>query len=131
MTSQPQFASAWLVSDGRVLASADVALTSKARRQGVIGKRGFDGAMVIPQCKWIHSIGVKVALDVAYLNSVNAVIKVQRVKPMRIALPVAQSRIVIEAAAGSFARWGLKLGDTVEVRDTETDVSTTAGGVLK
>ena len=131
MTSQPQFASAWLVSDGRVLASADVALTSKARRQGVIGKRRFDGAIVIPQCKWIHSIGVKVGLDVAYLNSVNAVIKVQRVKPMRIALPVAQSRIVIEAAAGSFARWGLKLGDTVEVRDTATDVSTAAGGVLK
>ena len=121
MTSQPQFASAWLVSDGRVLASADVALTPKARRHGLIGKQHIDGAMVIPECKWIHSLGVKVALDVAYLNSVNAVVKVQRLKPMRVALPVAQSRIVVEAAAGSFARWGLKLGDTVEVRDTRTD----------
>ena len=121
MTSQPQFASAWLVSDGRVLASADVALTPKARRQGVIGKRHLEGAMVIPDCKWIHSLGVKVALDVAYLNSANAVIKVQRVKPMRIALPVAHSRIVVEAAAGSFARWGLKLGDTIEVRDARAD----------
>jgi len=124
MTSQPQFASAWLVSDGRVLASADVALTPKARRQGVIGKRRLDGAMVIIGCKWIHSVGVKVALDVAYLDSANAVIKMQRVKPMRIALPVARSRIVVEAAAGSFARWGLKLGDIIEVRDTHAEVST-------
>ncbi len=126
MTSQPQFASAWLVSAGRVLASADVALTPKARRQGVIGRQHLDGAIVIPNCKWIHSLGVKIALDVAYLNSANAVIKMQRVKPMRIALPVAQSRFVIEAAAGSFARWGLKPGDTIEVRNTRAEASTEA-----
>lgn len=120
MTSQPHFASAWLVSGGRVLASAEVANTAKARRKGVIGRPQFEGAMVIPQCKWIHSFGVRVALDVAYLNSANVVFKVQRVKPMRIALPVVQSRTVVEANAGSFARWGLRLGDTIEVRDTIT-----------
>lgn len=108
----------WLVSDGRVLASADVANTPRARRRGLIGQRSVTTAMVLEDCRWIHTIGVKCALDVAYLNADGAVIKMQRIAPMRIPLPVKDSRLVIETQAGSFERWGLQLGAVVELRYT-------------
>lgn len=107
---------AWLVSDGRVLASANVANTSRSRRHGLIGQQSVTTALVLDHCRWIHTIGVKCALDVAYLDEVGAVVKMQRVAPMRVALPVTKSRLVIEASAGSFERWGLQLGDVIEVR---------------
>ncbi|MEO5973960.1 MAG: DUF192 domain-containing protein [Ilumatobacteraceae bacterium] len=118
MNSQLSLPTAWLVSDGRVLASADVASTSRARRRGLIGVRNVDTALVLTPCRWIHTVGVKRNLDIAYLDATNSVIKVLLVPPLRVCLPVWKARLVIEAAAGSFERWGLKLGDVVEVRRT-------------
>ena len=40
--------SAWLVSDGRVLASAEVAATRAERRRGLLGRDGLDGARAAP-----------------------------------------------------------------------------------
>jgi uncharacterized membrane protein (UPF0127 family) len=34
----------------------------------------------------------------------------------RLALPVWHARSVIEARAGAFERWGLRVGDEVEIR---------------
>lgn len=109
---------AWLVSDGRVLASADVANTPQARRRGLIGQRAVTTALVLDNCRWIHTIGVKCSLDVAYLDAEGTVIKMQRLSPWRVPLPVTKARLVVEAAAGSFERWGLQLGDIIELRYT-------------
>jgi len=39
----------------------------------------------------------------------------------RVGIPVGRARSVVEAEAGAFARWGLRVGDVVEVRlDDET-----------
>jgi uncharacterized membrane protein (UPF0127 family) len=107
---------AWLVAEGRVLASANVAETRSTRRRGLIGQRDPQYALVLPQCRWVHTIGMKCALDVAYLDNDSRVIKMQRLVPMRLPLPVPAARTVVEAKAGSFERWGLRVGDTVEVR---------------
>ena len=109
---------AWLVSDGRVLASADVANTARARRRGLIGQSSVTTALVLDNCRWIHTIGVRCALDIAYLDADSTVIKMQRLVPRRVPLPVRRSRAVIEAPAGSFERWGLHIGDVIEVRHT-------------
>jgi len=42
--------------------------------------------------------------------------KVQRLSPMRLPLPVLAACSVVEARAGSFDRWGVRIGDIVEVR---------------
>lgn len=118
MKIQTPLPAAWLVSDGRVLASANIANTPRARRHGLIGQQTITTALVLDHCRWIHTIGVKCVLDVAYLNADGAVIKMQRVIPMHVSLPVTKSRLVIEASAGSFERWGLQLGDVIEVRYT-------------
>lgn len=109
---------AWLVAQGRVLASATVADSRSERRRGLIGEHDPQFAMVLPHCNWVHTIGVRCALDVAYLDDESHVVKVQRLGRMRLAMPVRGARTVVEAKAGSFERWGLHVGDVIEIRRT-------------
>jgi uncharacterized membrane protein (UPF0127 family) len=55
-------------------------------------------------------------LDIAYLDDESRIVKLQRLRPMRLPLPVLAARKVVEARAGSFDRWGVRVGDIVEVR---------------
>jgi uncharacterized membrane protein (UPF0127 family) len=107
---------AWIVSSGRVLASAQVATTRRERRRGLLGRKGCDGAMVLPRCRWVHTVGMRFALDVAFLDGENRVIKVTDVGRFRLCAPVGGARTVIEAERGAFARWGVRLNDVIEIR---------------
>jgi uncharacterized membrane protein (UPF0127 family) len=118
MKQRTPLPTAWLVSEGRVLASADVANTAAARRRGLIGRGFVEGAFVLTPCKWVHTIGVRLDLDIAYLNHEGVVIKVERLSPLRIAAPVRRCVTVIEASAGSFERWDVQVSDRIEVRYT-------------
>ncbi len=113
MTSEP---TAWLVSEGRVLASASIASTRTERRVGLRGKNSCDGAFVLDRCRWIHTLGMNFDLDVAYLDASGRVIKTVRMGCNRVGAPVIHARVVVEAASGAFARWGLRVGDVVEIR---------------
>ena len=117
---------AWLVSGARVLASAEVAETGSAKRKGLSGRASVDGALVIPGCKWVHTIGMKFPIDVAYLDEGGRVVKIECLKPLRMGAPVKGAHTVVEAESGAFERWGLRTGDTVEVRPTEGDPTTGA-----
>ena len=118
MGTPPPLRSAWLVSDGRVLASADVAETRRSRRVGLLGKTTTDTALVITPCSWVHSLGMRFPLDVAYVDAQGTVLRAARLSPWRVGPLVRGSHFVIEAKAGSFERWGLAPGDTVEVRSS-------------
>ena len=41
-------------------------------------------------------------------------------KRYRLGVPVLRARTVIEAEAGAFERWKLRVGDVVEVREDQT-----------
>jgi uncharacterized membrane protein (UPF0127 family) len=111
----------WLVTeDARVLASADVADTRADRRRGLLGRDQLDGAYVLRPCRWIHTIGMRFPIDVAYLDARGEVIKTMQMHRHRVGVPVWRARLVIEAQAGAFARWGLHVGDVIEVRDDDT-----------
>ena len=116
MGNRPPLRSAWLVSEGRVLASADVADTARARRIGLLGKTTTETALVLEPCSWVHTLGMRFALDVAYVDREGVVVKVSRLEPWRVGAPVRGSKFVIEAASGAFERWGLRVGSLVEVR---------------
>jgi uncharacterized membrane protein (UPF0127 family) len=107
---------AWLVSDGRVLASAEVAGGRRERARGLLGRTSIEGAFVIERCRWVHTVGMRVPIDVAYVDAQGVVVKTVAMRRQRVGAPVWKSRTVIEAAGGAFARWGLRVGDTVEVR---------------
>ena len=114
---------AWLVSDARVLASAQVADDRSSRRRGLLKLDDFEGALVIEPCRWIHTVGMRFPIDVAYRDADDVVIKTIQMHRNRVGVPVGRARSVIEAEAGAFARWGLRVGDVVEVRCDETSSS--------
>jgi hypothetical protein len=108
---------AWLVSDGRVLASAEEASGRRARSKGLLGRDGIEGAIVLRSCRWVHTLGMRFPIDVAYLDGDGTVLKTVRMRQHRIGVPVWHADTVIEAEAGAFARWGLLVGACVEVRE--------------
>lgn len=108
---------AWLVTeDARVLASAEVADNRASRRKGLLGRDHLDGAIVLSPCRWVHTIGMQFPVDVAFLNSEGTVVKTMQMRRQRIGVPVWHARLIVEAEAGAFARWGLRVGDVVHVR---------------
>lgn len=112
---------AWLVSDAKVLASAEVVVTRQQRRKGLLGRDSTEGALVIDRCRWIHTIGMKFPIDVAYLDPDGVVVKTIQMQRFRMGIPVWNARSVIEAEAGAFGRWGLRVGDQIEIRNDDSD----------
>lgn len=110
---------AWLVTNARVLASADMATTRSQRRKGLLGRDGLEGAMVISPCRWVHTLGMRFPLDVAFLDADGLVIRTVQMPRHRLGMPVVRARSVIEAEAGAFARWGVHVGDVIELREHE------------
>ena len=108
----------WLLCQAQVLSSLNIADCARTRRRGLIGQIEIETPLLIDSCKWIHTFGVKCSLDVAYLDSEFKVIKVQTIKPRRVALPVFGASHVLEAGAGTFENWGLVIGHTLETRLT-------------
>mgnify|MGYP003810473715 FL=1 len=109
--------SCWIVSEGHVLASAERADDRRARAHGLLGRDGLEGALVITKCRSVHTIGMRFDLDVAYLAADGTVLKIAHMRRNRIGAPVWKAAMVVEAASGAFERWGLQVGDQVELRE--------------
>ncbi len=109
------------MSGARVLASAEVATDGANRRRGLLGRDDIEGALVIESCRWVHTVGMRFPIDVAYVDSEGVVLKTARMGRHRIGWPVRGGDWVIEAQAGAFARWDLHVGDTIELRDAPAD----------
>ncbi len=106
----------WLLRDGDVLASAEVADTFAARSRGLLGRSDFAGAMVLPRTKAVHTLGMRFPIDVAFCDRDLVVVGIVRLRPWRMSAPRLRCRSVVEARAGAFDRWGLRVGDTLELR---------------
>ena len=106
----------WLVSNGHVLASANLATSRQDRRRGLIGVSDVHTPLVLRPCNWVHTVGMRAEIDVAYIAADGTVLETHRLRPMRVAPWNRKAETVVEAAAGSFERWNLTVGDCVEVR---------------
>jgi len=112
-----EVAMAWLLRGGDVLASVEIARTARARAFGLIGKKRFEGGLLLEPCRAVHSIGVRFPVDVAYLDASRTVIAMSRMARNRVGVPRRAARSVLEAESGAFERWGLNLGDELEIRE--------------
>jgi uncharacterized membrane protein (UPF0127 family) len=92
----------------------EVASTRRARRRGLLGRDGIDGALLLTPARSVHTIGMRFHLDVAYLSREGVVLEVARMARNRVGRPRLRARAVLEAEAGAFERWGLGVGDVVE-----------------
>jgi uncharacterized membrane protein (UPF0127 family) len=105
----------WLVRGDTVLASVEVATSRAARRRGLLRRECFDGALVLRPCRQVHTVGMRFPLDVVWCDADGRVLRVAQLPPHRVSRPVRRARVVIEAEAGAAARWGLRVGDAVEI----------------
>ncbi len=108
---------AWLVRDGDVLASTEVAETAAARRRGLIGREDLEGALVLRPCRHVHTVGMRFPLDVACCDDHGVVLRTLSLAPWRVAPIVWRTAFVVEARAGAFERWQLRAGDRLEVTE--------------
>jgi uncharacterized membrane protein (UPF0127 family) len=105
----------WLLRDGEVLASLVVADTRSARRRGLLGRTAFEGALLLTPTRGVHTLGMRFPIDVAFLDADLVVLDAARMDRHRIGRPRAGARSVLEAEAGAFGRWGLAVGDHLEL----------------
>jgi uncharacterized membrane protein (UPF0127 family) len=106
----------WLLRNGDVLATAEVADSLGRRAKGLLGRSGYEGAMVLPHTRSVHTFFMAFAIDVAFCDRDLRVVAVTTLRPWRMALPRRGCRSVVEAEAGAFERWGLRTGDRLELR---------------
>ena len=103
--------------DGDVLAALEVAGSRKARRRGLLGRDGFDGALLLkPARLGVHSFGMRFELDVALCDRDLTVRRTVCLRPGRMTRPSLLAPCVIEAQAGAFDRWRLRPGDHLEMK---------------
>ena len=107
----------WLVRDGEVLATAELASTRRERARGLLGRRGYEGALLFRKVRQVHTVGMRFTIDVAFCDGEGRVLRTVTLRPWRISRVVWRSALVIEAEAGAFERWSLRVGDHVVVKD--------------
>ena len=107
---------AWLLRDGEVLASLEIAESRRDRRRGLLGRDGIDGAILLRPARSVHTVGMRFPIDVAFCDTDLRVVRVVRMPRHRVSRLVWRSRAVIEAEAGAFDRWKLRPGDELEVK---------------
>ena len=107
----------WLVREGDVLAAAEVAATARARRRGLRGRGGVEGAFVLRPCRNVHTVGMRFTIDVAFCDRDGVVIRTCCLRPWRLSPVVPRAALAIEAPVGAFERWNLRLGDKIEVKE--------------
>jgi uncharacterized membrane protein (UPF0127 family) len=98
------------------LAAAEVAVTRRARRRGLLGREAFEGVLVLRPCRQVHTFGMHFPIDVAFCDRDGFVLYARTLQPRRISRPAPRAYFAIEAPSGCFDRWKLCVGDIVEVR---------------
>ena len=99
-----------------MLASLELAESRRARTRGLLGRDGVDGALLLRPARSVHTLGMRFAIDVAFCDADLRVIRTVTMARHRLSRPAWRARSVIEAEAGSFARWNLQPGDELEVK---------------
>jgi uncharacterized membrane protein (UPF0127 family) len=94
----------------------EVAVSARARRRGLLGRDGIEGALLLSPASAVHTLGMRFAIDVAYLDRRMRVVAVRTMRPGRLGLPRPRARHVLEAEAGAMERWGVRRGVRVLVQ---------------
>lgn len=93
----------------------EIAASYRARTRGLLGRDGVTGALLLSPANSIHTFGMRIPIDVAYLDRHLRVLAVRTMRPGRLGLPRLRSRHVLEAEAGAMRGWGLGAGSRVGV----------------
>src|SRR3954449_9691561 len=101
----------WLVRDGEVLATVEVAESRRDRAKGLLGRDGIDGALLLRPGKSVHTFRMRFPIDVAFCDRQLRVVKLTTLPRNRVTRPVLRAHAVFETEAGVMRQWGLRPGD--------------------
>jgi uncharacterized protein len=102
---------------GVVSVPLEIAASYRARTRGLLGRDSVDGAIMLSPAGSVHTFGMRIPIDVAYLDRHLKVIAVRTMAPGRLGLPRLRSRHVLEAEAGVMEGWGVRVGGAVEIEE--------------
>ena len=104
---------------GLIASAVEVANTRARRRRGLLGRDRLDpcAALVITPCFVIHTLSMRFAIDVLFLDRDGVVVRiVTNLEPGRIAL-ARRARSVVELAAGALATRDVSVGDRLYLEE--------------
>jgi len=110
---------AWLMREATVLASVEVATRRRDRLRGLLGRDHLDGALLLRHARSVHTFGMRFPIDVAFCDDDLTVLCTKTMARNRLSLPVWEARCVLEAEAGAFADWHLRVGDQLYLKGDE------------
>lgn len=105
--------------DSLLLNNVQLANNFFKRLKGLIGVRALSNnkGLIIRPCKSIHTFGMKINIDVAFIDKNNRVIKIiEDMEQKKLSPIVKGSKYVIEAKAGKFKRT-LRVGNEIKVSE--------------
>jgi len=108
--------SGWLLSGGDVVCALEMTDSWGERLRGLRGRTGCDGALHVAGVRSVHTGGMKFEIDVAFLSEDLTVVRLARLKPWRVAPRRRGVSSVMQAEAGALERWGVRVGDQLEIR---------------
>ena len=92
-----------------------VARALGARLRGLMGRPAWgdcDGLLIEP-CNGVHTLFVRFAIDVVFLDGAGTVVAVERLRPWRLGRIHPRARVALELPEGSAGRFDLRPGDQV------------------
>ena len=100
--------------DGKTLITRCLVARSFWRRfMGFMGRRSIsdDEGILFPHCNSIHTLFMRLTIDVFYLGENGEVIEVfSHLKPWRLLFPIRGVKHVLETAAGTAQKLGIRKG---------------------
>lgn len=108
---------AWLVHEGEVLASLEVATTAAERRRGLLGRDELEGALLLKPARMVHTVRMRFPIDVIFCDADLCVLEIVTMVPNRLGVPRWKAGAVIEAPAGAAAGWNLRRGVQLDVKE--------------
>ena len=109
-----------LTDEGHELARVEMAETARERARGLLGRSSLPQGqtMWLAPCRSIHTIGMRFAIDVAFLDRDARVVAISEQLPsFRLAWGGWRARGVLEFAAGEVARLRISLGQQLRLSD--------------
>jgi|SaaInlStandDraft_6_1057023.scaffolds.fasta_scaffold62654_2 uncharacterized protein len=102
----------------QLVSQLEDAHTFLKRSKGLLGKKSIDPdyAMLIRNCKSIHTFFMNFPIDVAFIDKNFVVKKIYRnLKPGRLTLPILKAQSVIEFKSGFIHTNNVEVGDQLYV----------------
>jgi uncharacterized membrane protein (UPF0127 family) len=99
----------------------ETAFDSASRKQGLLGRDGLadNAALVIAPCSAVHTFAMRFPIDVVFARRDGRIIKMRQAMAVSRISAAIGAFAVIEMAAGTIARSGIRVGDRLAVLATD------------